>query len=74
MPHFVLTAKVLMPLNNGMRIEKGQKFEVDIPWAHLPFDSIQCKDLVSTQLRLRGFEIKGHESYLSGAYFEFKKV
>ena len=74
MPLYVLTAKATMSLNNGMRIEKGMKFEVNIPFAHLPFDSISSKSIVQKQLGYRGFDFTGHESYLSGGFFDYKKV
>lgn len=71
---YVLTAKVTMLLNNGMRVEKGIKFEVNIPFAHLPFDSIASKSIVQKQLEYRGFDFSGHESYLSGGFFDYKKI
>ena len=74
MPKFELTAKVNIPLNSNMKIEKGQTFEVNIPWAHLPFDSIQSRDCVKKILSLQGIDIKGHESILSKAYFDIKKI
>lgn len=63
-----------MPLNGGMRIDKGQTFEVNLPFGQLPFTSIDNKARVNHILNLQGFDLKGHESYLSGGYFDFKKV
>lgn len=74
MPKFELVAKVNLPLSGGMKIEKGQTFEVNLPFGHLPFDSIDSKKQVTKILDLQGFDIKGHESFLSGAYFNFKKI
>lgn len=75
MPAFQLTARYNQNLNDGMRIEKGQTFIVNVPWAHLPFDSIQSKDLVKRRLALEGFDIKGHEySILSSSFFDFKQI
>lgn len=74
MSKFILTAKVNMPLNGGMRIDKGQTFEVNLPFGQLPFTSIDNKARVNYILNLQGFDLKGHESYLSGGYFDFKKV
>ena len=74
MSKFILTAKVNMPLSGGMKIEKGNTFEVNLPFGQLPFTSIDNKARVNHILNLNGFDLKGHESYLSGAYFDFKKV
>lgn len=74
MSKFILTAKVNMPLNDGMRIDKGQTFEVNLPFGQLPFTSIDNKARVNQILNLQGFDLKGHESYLSGGYFDYKKV
>jgi hypothetical protein len=74
MSKFILTAKVNMPLNGGMRIDKGQTFEVNLPFGQLPFTSIDNKARVNQILNLQGFDLKGHESYLSGSYFDFKKI
>lgn len=58
-----------------MKIEKGTlPFIVEIPTNHLPFDSISSKNMVKNCLLARGIDISGHESILSGAYFDFKKV
>lgn len=57
-----------------MKIEKGQTFIVNLPFGHLPFDSIDSKNRVTKILELQGFDIKGHESILSGGYFDFKKI
>lgn len=75
MSKFILTAKVNMPLNGGMRIDKGQTFEVNLPQGTAtPFGSINCKAEVQRILGLHGFDMKGHESMISGGYFNFKKV
>lgn len=74
MSKFILTAKVNMPLNGGMRIDKGQTFEVNLPFGQLPFTSIDNKARVNHILNLHGFDLKGHESYLNGAYFDWKKM
>ena len=74
MSKFLLTAKLNMPLSSGMKIEKGQTFEVNLPFGQLPFTSIDNKARVNYILNLQGFDLKGHESYLSGGYFDFKKV
>lgn len=74
MSKFILTAKVNMPLNGGMRIDKGQTFEVNLPPGQLPFTSIENKYRVNQILNVHGFDLKGHESYLSGGYFDWKKV
>lgn len=74
MSAFLLTAKVNIPLGSNMRIEKGQMFEVNLPFGHLPFDSIDSKSRVTRILELQGFDIKGHESILSGGFFEYKKL
>lgn len=74
MSTFILTAKVNIPLNGGMRIEKGQTFEVNLPFGKLPFDSINSKNQVSRIMNLQGFDLKGRESILSGGYFDFKKI
>lgn len=74
MSTFLLTAKVNIPLSGGMKIEKGQVFEVNLPFGHIPFDSIDSKSRVTRILELEGFDIKGHESILSGGFFDFKKI
>lgn len=74
MSKFILTAKVNIPLNGGMRIDKGQTFEVNLPFGKLPFDSINSKGQVSRIMNLQGFDLKGHESILSGGYFDYKKI
>lgn len=74
MSTFLLTAKVNIPLSGGMKIEKGQVFEVNLPFGHIPFDSIDSKSRVARILELEGFDIKGHESILSGGFFDFKKI
>ena len=74
MPKFELTAKVNIPLGGGMKIEKGQQFEVNLPFSHLPFDSIGSKDAVLKRLALEGIDIKGRENILSSALFMFKKL
>ncbi|MBM6673870.1 hypothetical protein [Marseilla massiliensis] len=74
MSTFLLTAKMNIPLNSGMRIEKGQVFEVNLPFGHLPFDSIDSKSRVTKILELQGFDVCGHESILSGGFFDFKKL
>lgn len=64
-----------MPLKGGMKIEKGQTFEVNLPFGvATPFGSIESKAAVQKILGLQNFDIKGHESYLSGGYFNFKKI
>lgn len=74
MSTFLLTAKVNIPLSGGMKIEKGQVFEVNLPFGHIPFDSIDSKSRVTRILELEGFDIKGHESILSGGFFDYKKI
>ena len=74
MSKFILTARVHMPLNGGMRIDKGQTFEVNVPFGQNPFSSIENKDRVNRILSLQGFDLKGHESYLSRGYFDCKQV
>lgn len=43
-------------------------FEVNLPFGHMPFDSIDSKSRVTKILELQGFDIKGHESILSGGF------
>lgn len=74
MSTFLLTAKMNIPLSSGMRIEKGQVFEVNLPFGHLPFDSIDSKSRVTKILELQGFDVCGHESILNGGFFDFKKL
>ncbi len=74
MSTFLLTAKVNIPLSGGMKIEKGQTFEVNLPFGKIPFDSIDSKSRVTRILELEGFDIKGHESILSGGFFDFKRI
>lgn len=74
MSTFLLTAKVNIPLSGGMKIEKGQVFEVNLPFGHIPFDSIDSKSRVTRILELEGLDIKGHESILSGGFFDYKKI
>lgn len=74
MSTFLLTAKVNIPLNGGMKIEKGQTFEVNLPFGKIPFDSIDSKSRVTRILELEGFDIKGHESILSSGFFDYKKI
>ena len=75
MSTFVLTSKCNIPLSHGMKIEKGTvPFIVEIPFGHLPFDSIASKNMVKNCLLARGIDISGHESILSGAFFNFKKM
>lgn len=74
MSTFLLTAKVNIPLNGGMKIEKGQVFEVNLPFGKILFDSIDSKSRVTRILELEGFDIKGHESILSGGFFDYKKI
>lgn len=71
---FLLTAKVNIPLSNGMKIEKGQVFEVNLPFGHIPFDSIDSKSRVTKILELQGLDIKGQESILSGGFFDYRKL
>ena len=75
MSSFLLTPKVNIPLSHGMRIEKGTlPFIVEIPFGHLPFDSIASKNRVKNSMMVRGIDISGHESILSTSYFDWKKL
>ena len=75
MSTFLLTPKVNIPLSHGMRIEKGTlPFIVEIPFGHLPFDSIASKNMVKNCIMARGIDISGHESILSSAFFDWKKL
>lgn len=74
MSTFLLTAKMNIPLSSGMRIEKGQVFEVNLPFGKVPFESIECKNCVTRALEQKGFDISGHESILSGSSFDYKKI
>lgn len=75
MATFILTPKCNIPLSHGMKIEKGTlPFIVELPMNRLPFDSIDSKSIVKNCLLARGIDISGHESILSGAYFNFKKM
>lgn len=75
MSTFLLTPKVNIPLSHGMRIEKGTlPFIVEIPFGHLPFDSIASKNMVKNCMMARGIDISGHESILSSAFFDWKKL
>lgn len=75
MPTFQLTARYNQNFRDGMIIEKGHTFLVNIPFAHLPFDSIQCRNLVRRKLELEGYDVSGHEfSVLSGSFFDIKKI
>ena len=75
MSTFLLTPKVNIPLSHGMRIEKGTlPFIVEIPFGHLPFDSIASKNRVKNSMMVRGIDISGHESILSSAFFDWKKL
>ena len=75
MSTFLLTPKVNIPLSHGMRIEKGTlPFIVEIPFGHLPFDSIASKNMVKNCMMARGIDISGHESILSTSYFECTKL
>ena len=75
MATFILTPKCNIPLSHGMKIEKWTlPFTVEIPTNHLPFDSIASKNMVKNCLLARGIDISGHESILSGAFFDFKKI
>lgn len=75
MSTFLLTPKVNIPLSHGMRIEKGTlPFIVEIPFGHLPFDSIASKNMVKNCMMARGVDISGHESILSTSYFECTKL
>ncbi len=75
MSTFLLTPKVNIPLSHGMRIEKGTlPFIVEIPFGHLPFDSIASKNRVKNSMMARGIDISGHESILSSAFFDWKKL
>ena len=75
MSTFKLTPKVNIPLSHGMRIEKGTlPFIVEIPFGHLPFDSIASKNRVKHSMMVRGIDISGHESILSSAFFDWKKL
>lgn len=75
MATFILTPKCNISLSKGMKIEKGTfPFIVEIPTNHLPFDSIDSKNRVKACLMARGIDISRHESILSGAYFDFKKM
>lgn len=75
MATFILTPKCNIPLSHGMKIEKGTlPFIVEVPTNHLPFDSIDSKSRVKNCLLARGLDISGHESILSGAYFDFKRM
>ena len=75
MSTFLLTPKVNILLSHGMRIEKGTlPFIVEIPFGHLPFDSIASKNMVKNCMMARGIDISGHESILSTSYFECTKL
>lgn len=75
MATFILTPKCNIPLSHGMKIEKGTlPFIVELPMNRLPFDSIDSKSIVKNCLLARGIDISGHESILSEAYFNFKKM
>ena len=75
MSTFLLTPKVNIPLSHGMKIEKGTlPFIVEIPFGHLPFDSIASKNMVKNCMMARGIDISGHESILSTSYFDWKKL
>ena len=75
MSTFLLTPKVNIPLSHGMRIEKGTlPFIVEIPFGHLPFESIASKNMVKNCMMARGVDISGHESILSTSYFECTKL
>ena len=75
MATFLLTPKCNIPLSHGMKIEKGTlPFIVEIPTNHLPFHSIDSQHRIKNCLLARGIDISGHESILSGAYFDFKKM
>ena len=75
MSTFLLTPKVNIPLRHGMIIEKGTlPFIVEIPFGHLPFDSISSKNRVKNSMMARGIDISGHESILSTSYFDWKKL
>ena len=75
MSTFLLTPKVNIPLSHGMRIEKGTlPFIVEIPFGHLPFESIASKNMVKNCMMARGIDISGHESILSTSYFDWKKL
>ena len=75
MSTFLLTPKVNIPLSHGMRIEKGTlPFIVEIPFGHLPFDSIASKNMVKNCMMARGIDISSHESIMSTSYFECTKL
>ncbi|MDY4551453.1 MAG: hypothetical protein SPD54_06455 [Parabacteroides sp.] len=75
MSTFLLTPKVNIPLRHGMIIEKGTlPFIVEIPFGHFPFDSIASKNRVKNSMMVRGIDISGHESILSSAFFDWKKL
>lgn len=77
MPTFRLTAMVNMPLNKGMKIEKGWTFDVELPFNALPFNSLDSKARVIKALDRAGFEpdlFKNHESFISGSFFSYKKM
>ena len=75
MSTFLLTPKVNIPLSHGMRIEKGTlPFIVEIPFGHLLFDSHVSENMVENCMMSRGIDISGHESILSSAFFDWKKL
>ena len=75
MSTFLLTPKVNIPLRHGMIIEKGTlPLIVEIPFGHFPCDSIASKNRVKNSMMVRGIDISGHESILSSAFFDWKKL
>lgn len=74
MASFLLTAKINIPVDNGMKIPKGQTFVVNLPFTGLPFDSIKSRDAVVKILSLNNYEVKNHWTCLSGAFFDYKKI
>ena len=76
MSTFIITAKMAISgLPNGMRIERNQSFTVNVPPnANTPFATPQAKSMCMQQLGYQGYDFSRNQNYLTGGYFDCKKI
>lgn len=76
MPQFIITAKMpISGLPNGMRIERNQSFTVNVPQnSTTPFATPQARFQCMQQLGFQGFDFSRNQNYLTGGYFDYKKL
>ena len=75
MPSFQLTAiKTLVGLPNGMQIDKGEQFVINIPTTCTsPFGNPIGRNACISQLKAHGYDFSEHPTWLNST-FNFKKI